>query len=39
LETNNIKIIDAAAVIDALARVGDRIVAKANFVLGIKKSE
>ena len=39
LETNNVKIIDEAAVIDALARVGDRIVAKANFVLGIKKSE
>jgi 3-hydroxyacyl-[acyl-carrier-protein] dehydratase len=39
LETNNIKIIDEAAVIDALARVDDRIVAKANFVLGIKKGE
>src|SRR4030042_7018588 len=39
LETINVKIIDEAAVIDALARVGDRIVAKANFVLGIKKSE
>ncbi len=39
LETNNVKIIDEAAVIDALARVGDRIVAKANFVLGIKKNE
>jgi 3-hydroxyacyl-[acyl-carrier-protein] dehydratase len=39
LETNNVKIIDEAAVIDALARVGDRIVAKANFVLSIKKNE
>ena len=39
LETNNVKIIDEAAVIDALARVGDRIVAKANFVFSIKKNE
>lgn len=39
LETNNVKIIDNAAVIDTLARVGDKIVAKANFVFGIKKNE
>jgi 3-hydroxyacyl-[acyl-carrier-protein] dehydratase len=39
LETNNVKIIDEAAVIDALARVGERIVAKANFVFSIKKNE
>jgi len=36
LETNNVKIIDNAAIIDTLARVGDKIVAKANFVFGIK---
>jgi 3-hydroxyacyl-[acyl-carrier-protein] dehydratase len=39
LETNNVKIIDEAGVVDALARVGDRIVAKANLVFGIKKNE
>ena len=39
LETNNVKVIDEAAVIDALARVDNRVVAKANFVLAIKKSE
>jgi 3-hydroxyacyl-[acyl-carrier-protein] dehydratase len=39
LETNNVKIIEEAAVIDALARVDGRIAAKASFVLGIKKSE
>ena len=39
LETINVKIIDEAGVVDAIARVGDRIVAKANFVLGIKKSD
>ena len=39
LETINVKIIDEAGVVDALARVDDRIVAKANFVLGIKKSD
>jgi 3-hydroxyacyl-[acyl-carrier-protein] dehydratase len=37
LETINIKIIDEAGVVDAFARVGDRIVAKANFVFSIKK--
>jgi 3-hydroxyacyl-[acyl-carrier-protein] dehydratase len=39
LETNNIKIIDEAAIIDALARVGDRIVATANLILSVKKNE
>jgi len=39
LETNNVKIIDEAGVVDALARVGDRIVAKANLVFGIKPNE
>jgi 3-hydroxyacyl-[acyl-carrier-protein] dehydratase len=38
LETNNVKIIDEAGVVDALARVGDRIVAKANLVFGIKRN-
>lgn len=39
LETNNVKVIDEAAVIDALARVDNRVVAKANFVFGIKRNE
>ena len=39
LETNNVKIIDEAGVVDAFARVGDRIVAKANLVFSIKKNE
>ncbi|OFW54640.1 MAG: hypothetical protein A2163_05435 [Actinobacteria bacterium RBG_13_35_12] len=39
LEINNVKIIDEAGVVDALARVDGRIAAKASFVLGIKKSE
>jgi 3-hydroxyacyl-[acyl-carrier-protein] dehydratase len=39
LEANNVKIIDEAAVIDALARVENRVVAKANLVFGIKKNE
>ena len=38
IETNNIKIIDEAGVVDAVARVGDKIVAKANLVFGIKKN-
>lgn len=37
LEANNVKIIDEAGVVDALARVGDKIVAKANVVFGVKK--
>jgi 3-hydroxyacyl-[acyl-carrier-protein] dehydratase len=39
LETNNVKIIDNAGVVDALARVGDRVVAKANLVFGVKPRE
>jgi 3-hydroxyacyl-[acyl-carrier-protein] dehydratase len=39
LEINNVKTIEQAGVVDALARVGDRIVAKANLVFGIKKNE
>ncbi len=38
IETISLKIIDEAGVADALARVGDRIVAKANIVFSIKKS-
>ena len=37
IETNNIKIIDEAGVVDAVARVGDKIVAKANLVFGVKR--
>lgn len=39
LEANNVKIIDNAGVVDTLARVGDKIVAKARLVFGIKKDE
>lgn len=38
LEANNVKIIDEAGVVDGLARVGDKVVAKANLVFGIKKN-
>ena len=38
LETNNVKIIDEAGVVDALARVGDKIVAKANLVFSVKRN-
>ena len=37
LETNNVKILDYAAITDNVARVGDRIVAKANLVFSIQK--
>ena len=36
IETNNVKIIDNAGVVDAVARVGNKVVAKANLVFGIK---
>jgi len=36
LEIDNVKIADNAGVVDALARVGERIVAKANLVFGLK---
>ena len=39
LEAYNVKIIDEAGVVDALARIDNRIVAKANFVFGIKRNE
>jgi 3-hydroxyacyl-[acyl-carrier-protein] dehydratase len=39
LETNNVKIIDDAGVVDALARVGEKVVAKASLVFGIKPNE
>lgn len=37
LETYNVKIIDNAGVVDAVARVKERIIAKANLIFGIKK--
>jgi 3-hydroxymyristoyl/3-hydroxydecanoyl-(acyl carrier protein) dehydratase len=37
LESYKIKIIDTAGVVDTVARVGDKIAAKANLVFGIKK--
>jgi 3-hydroxyacyl-[acyl-carrier-protein] dehydratase len=37
IEVNGVKIIDDAGVVDALARVGNRVVARANLVFGIKK--
>lgn len=39
LEAHNVKIINQAGVVDVLARVGDKMVAKANLVFGIKKNE
>jgi len=39
LEAFPVKMIETAAVVDALARVGDRIAAKANFIFGVKKNE
>ena len=39
LEVKKVKIIDNAGVVDSLARVDDKIVAKANLVFGIKKNE
>ena len=39
LEINSVKIVDNAGIVDALARVGERIVAKANLVFGVKKSD
>lgn len=38
VETNNVKILDYAAIIDAIAKVKDKIVAKANLVFSIKKN-
>ncbi len=39
LETSNVKITDEAGVVDALAKVGDKTVAKASLIFGIKKNE
>jgi len=39
LEANKLKIIDNAGVVETLAKVGDRIVAKATLVFGIKQDE
>jgi len=36
LEASKVKIIDRAGVVDAIARVGDKIVAKASLVFGVK---
>ncbi|MEW6601232.1 MAG: 3-hydroxyacyl-ACP dehydratase FabZ [Nitrospirota bacterium] len=36
LEINKVKVIDSAGVADAVATVGDRVVAKANLIFGIK---
>ena len=38
LEATNIKITNEAGVVDAVARVGDKLVAKANLVFGVRKS-
>ena len=37
LESNNVKILDYAAITDNVARVNDRIIAKANLVFSIQK--
>ncbi len=39
LEINKVKIIDNAGIVDAFARVSDKIVAKANIIFGIKNYE
>jgi 3-hydroxyacyl-[acyl-carrier-protein] dehydratase len=38
LEINNVKIVDNAGIVDAVARVGESIVAKANLIFGIKEN-
>lgn len=37
LEVSGVKVMDNAGVVDAVARVGEKIVAKANLVFGVKK--
>jgi len=39
LEAYNVKITDTAGVVDTVARVDDKIVAKAQLIFGIKKNE
>lgn len=39
LEANNVKIIDEAGIVDVLARAGDKTVARANLVFGVKKKD
>ncbi len=39
LEVKSVKIVDEAGVVDALARVGEKIVAKANLVFSVKRNE
>jgi len=38
IETNKVKFLDYAAITDVIAKVNNKIVAKANLVFGIKKS-
>jgi 3-hydroxyacyl-[acyl-carrier-protein] dehydratase len=38
LEANKVKILDNAGVVDTVARVGDKIAAKAQLIFGIKKN-
>ncbi|MGQ9571240.1 MAG: 3-hydroxyacyl-ACP dehydratase FabZ [Thermodesulfovibrionales bacterium] len=37
IQANKVKVLDNAAIIDTIARVNNNVVAKANFVFGIKK--
>jgi len=37
IETTSVKIIDDAGIADSLARVGDKVVARANLIFGIRK--
>jgi 3-hydroxyacyl-[acyl-carrier-protein] dehydratase len=39
IQAEKVKVLDYAAIIDTIAKVGNDIVAKANFVFGIKKNE
>jgi 3-hydroxyacyl-[acyl-carrier-protein] dehydratase len=39
LEVNAVKLVENAGIVDAFARIGDNVVAKANLVFGIKKDE
>jgi 3-hydroxyacyl-[acyl-carrier-protein] dehydratase len=39
IEANCVKITDDAGVVDSLTRVGDKIVAKANLIFGIRRNE
>lgn len=39
IETTGVKIVNEAGVVDALAKVKDKVVAKANLVFGVKPNE